>query len=193
MKKNTSGFALFVAVIVSSLLLIVVLSISSLAYKETILSNTGKESQFAFYAADSARECALFWDLQNPSPTGERGDQGAFISPKRTIQCGEGTVSYVSPTGGVGLQPGMFIFDPNNPDDPTLSPDKPRPGKTADSTFDVAFDNGTCGHILVRKFYIRPVLTSPSILKTHIESSGQTDCNNLTNPRRFERTIKDDY
>ena len=32
--------------------------------KEVILSSLGRDSQFAFYAADTGVECALFWDVR---------------------------------------------------------------------------------------------------------------------------------
>jgi hypothetical protein len=36
----------------------------SLAQKQVELSRLGRDSQLAFYAADTAAECALFWDFR---------------------------------------------------------------------------------------------------------------------------------
>ena len=63
-KKSGRGFTLLLAVLVSSLLLAIGLAISNITLKELLLSSSGRESQFAFYAADSGAECALFWDLK---------------------------------------------------------------------------------------------------------------------------------
>lgn len=51
-----------VAVITASILLIIAMSIGSIALKEQVLSIANKESQVAFYAADTGMECALYWD-----------------------------------------------------------------------------------------------------------------------------------
>src|SRR3989344_5641097 len=60
--KNTRGFALLVAVIFMSVMLSFGLSLGSLAYKQTVLTASAIESQYAFYVADSALECALLAD-----------------------------------------------------------------------------------------------------------------------------------
>lgn len=53
------GFALLVAVVFSSVLLALGLALGSLAYKQQILASNGTRSQYAFYAAEAAFECAL--------------------------------------------------------------------------------------------------------------------------------------
>jgi hypothetical protein len=52
------------AVLVSSILLSIGLAIFNLTIKELLLSSLGRDSQFAFYAADSGAECALYWDFK---------------------------------------------------------------------------------------------------------------------------------
>ncbi len=61
----SAGFTLFVAMIVSSLLLAVGFSIGNIILKQLLLSGSGKDSQTAFYAADSGIECAEFWDTKD--------------------------------------------------------------------------------------------------------------------------------
>lgn len=51
------------SVLISSLLVAVGLSIFNLTLKEITLSTAGRESQIAFYAANSGMECALYGDL----------------------------------------------------------------------------------------------------------------------------------
>src|SRR3989344_3546084 len=61
------GITLFIAVIASSLLLLVSLAVVNITYKDILFSSSARDSQFAFYAADSGVECAMYWDFKNPS------------------------------------------------------------------------------------------------------------------------------
>lgn len=63
-KAGQGGFAMLFAVLTSSVLLSIGLSIFNLTVKELILSSSGRESQFAFYAADTGIECAIYWDFK---------------------------------------------------------------------------------------------------------------------------------
>jgi hypothetical protein len=63
-KNNREGFAMLFAVLTASLLLTIGMAIFSLSFKELAISTAARESQIAFYAADSARECALYWDVK---------------------------------------------------------------------------------------------------------------------------------
>lgn len=63
--KKAAGFTLFIALIVSSLLLAIGFSLSTIILKQLVFANSGKESQLAFYAADSGAECALYWDRKD--------------------------------------------------------------------------------------------------------------------------------
>lgn len=59
---KSRGFTLLLASLVASIVLSLGMSIFELAQKSIILSSIGRDSQFAFYAADSGAECALYWD-----------------------------------------------------------------------------------------------------------------------------------
>ncbi len=63
--KKQKGFTLLMAALVASLVLTLAIAIISIVQKSVALSSIGRESQFAFYAADSGAECALYWDLQH--------------------------------------------------------------------------------------------------------------------------------
>ena len=63
-QKQNRGFTLLIAVLVSGILLALGFAIFNIASKELTLASSGRESQFAFYAADSGIECALYWDYQ---------------------------------------------------------------------------------------------------------------------------------
>ncbi|MEK7121026.1 MAG: pilus assembly PilX N-terminal domain-containing protein [Patescibacteria group bacterium] len=62
--KEKRGMTLLIAVLTAGVLLSISLSIFNIAIKEIIISSTGRESQVAFYAADSGIECALYWDIR---------------------------------------------------------------------------------------------------------------------------------
>ena len=63
-KKTQRGFALLIAVIFMSVMLSFGLALGSLGYKQEVLASGAIESQYAFYSADAALECALYADQQ---------------------------------------------------------------------------------------------------------------------------------
>lgn len=63
-KRNNAGFTLLFAVLIGSLLFTLGLAIANIALKEIILSSSGKESEKAFFSADTGTECALYWDIR---------------------------------------------------------------------------------------------------------------------------------
>lgn len=92
-RNANSGFTLFIALIVSSLLLAIGFSLSTIILKQLVFANSGKESQLAFYAADSGAECALYWDRKNVD--GLTDFDGTFTSSSTVstfddIFCGTG-------------------------------------------------------------------------------------------------------
>lgn len=64
-KRFQKGFTLFVSLIVTSLLLAIAFSLSDIVLKQLIFSQSARQSQISFYAADSGAECALYWDKKN--------------------------------------------------------------------------------------------------------------------------------
>lgn len=60
--KKQKGFTLLFAVLVSTLIISISATITSIAMRQTILSGTSRESQYAYYAASTALECAHYWD-----------------------------------------------------------------------------------------------------------------------------------
>jgi len=75
MKTSPKGFTLLVAVILSTVVLTVGLSLLDHVYKQNVISSTVRQSEIAFYNADSAMECALYFDQKfnyfdflNPTP-----------------------------------------------------------------------------------------------------------------------------
>jgi len=68
--QPNKGFVALFAILVSSIVLVISFGILNIAIKEVILSSSGRESQFGFYAADAGMECALYWDVKGLSGTG---------------------------------------------------------------------------------------------------------------------------
>lgn len=62
--QKENGFALLFTVLVVSILLAISLSISNITLRELVLSSTTRDSHIAFYAADTAYECALYTDTK---------------------------------------------------------------------------------------------------------------------------------
>lgn len=63
-QNGSRGFALLMAVVFMSVMLSFGLALGSLAYKQSVLASSAVESQYAFYVADGALECALYADQQ---------------------------------------------------------------------------------------------------------------------------------
>ena len=62
--RRQTGFTLLLAALAASIALTLGSSIFSISSKQVKLSSIGRDSQFAFYAADTAAECALYWDIR---------------------------------------------------------------------------------------------------------------------------------
>ena len=105
------GFTLLIAVILSSVVLSVGLALLNVAYKQLLLSSSAKQSQYAFYAADSALECALYYDqhfdLFNLNPYEMKGSD---------IVCGgQPILGTLSQSGTSPKKSTFYITCPNNP------------------------------------------------------------------------------
>lgn len=164
------GITLFIAVIASSLLLLVSLAVVNITYKDILFSSSARDSQFAFYAADSGVECAMYWDFKNPS------DISAFSitteGTPRTINCNNQAMSTGDslPGGVTGLIGGGGNSNP-----------------TSIFSFDYS-PQAYCAIVTVNK-YEAP--GSP-IIQTTIESRGYNTCD-TSNPKRLERAIRIEY
>ncbi|MBX4195656.1 pilus assembly PilX N-terminal domain-containing protein [Candidatus Parcubacteria bacterium] len=109
-RKNQRGFTLLIAIVITATLLLVSTGIVSVAVKEAILASAGRESQFAFYAADTGIECAIYWDVKNPS-----GLSAFSTTTTSTINCNSDSVNTqggkTNPTPNqVGGASGISVF-----------------------------------------------------------------------------------
>ncbi len=79
--QNSSGFTLLFSVLVASLVLAVGASVISIALRQLIISSTGRDSQYAFYAANTGIECAMYWDLKRGSNFATSSQSAKFSGP----------------------------------------------------------------------------------------------------------------
>jgi hypothetical protein len=63
-EKSKAGFAILFAVLLASFLITLGISIFSISLKEILITTSVRDSQIAFYTADSAQECAQYWDFK---------------------------------------------------------------------------------------------------------------------------------
>lgn len=56
------GFTLLIALVLTSVVLAVGVALLDIAYKQILLASSARQSQYAFYNADSALECTLYYD-----------------------------------------------------------------------------------------------------------------------------------
>src|SRR3990167_1349437 len=61
-KKLKSGFVILFAVTLSALLLSIALGVANIAFKELRFGTSARDTNDAFFAADTGIECALLYD-----------------------------------------------------------------------------------------------------------------------------------
>lgn len=65
MSKEPRGFTLLIAVVLSSVIVSVSMALLDITYKQVTLASAAAQSQYAFYNADTALECALYFDQKS--------------------------------------------------------------------------------------------------------------------------------
>ncbi len=106
-QQSSRGFALLVAIIFTAVILAVSLALLDISYKQILLASAAKQSQYAFYNADSALECALEQDSFVPSGQTPRFD---FTSGATSgnFTCEGQNITYFYPTNGGNPRTGTF-------------------------------------------------------------------------------------
>jgi hypothetical protein len=158
--KTKGGYLMLFAVVLSSIVLAIGLGIVNIVNKGIILASSGRSSQFAFYAADTGIECALYWDRTH---------------------AGFGTTVFPTSTDSVIPTSGVTCVTEDIASTWTISN---QTGTTANTTFDLALNNGTCTTVVIKK--------TESGFVTTMESLGYNTCNTQS-PRRIERAIRVKY
>lgn len=87
-EPRSRGFTLLISVVLSSVALAVGIALLDIAYKQVILASSARQSQTAFYNADTALECALYWDQQQ--------NAFSYATPLASISCNNATITVTS-------------------------------------------------------------------------------------------------
>ncbi len=162
MKKKTSvqhnkGISLVIALIMMTLLLAISFSIGNIILRQLRLTNIGTNSQTSFYAADSALECALYWDtLTDGTVAGDLstaifGTTTTYTTGANPIKCGVNTSNPLSFTKRI--------------DYPTSN--------IATTTFTIDYGQNVCASVEVVKSEYRTKI-STSGYNTGLGSDGNT-------------------
>jgi hypothetical protein len=161
LRATEAGFTLMLAVLIASLLTALGLAMFSIAQKEIVLSSLGRDSQFAFYAADTGAECALLWDFKYDAFS----TSTTYTSTSTPATCADQQ-----------LQDFPTPYETGNPDGVSGL------GGASQSTF--WFEpEGYCVYVTVTKQEGQP--------RTTVESLGySTPCSQPNNVRRLERAVR---
>lgn len=179
--NNKKGFTLLFAILVSILILAVGASIINIALKQVILSGAGRESQFAFYAANTGMECALFWDLNGATVDGAGVAKYIFPPPDSpgsrrddldSINC-----------SGTNITTGSSIY--------SQSYTAPWVTETNSTTFRIAISNSISG--IDNTLYCAEVTVDKEVINnavyTTITSQGLNTCDPDSNSRAVQRGL----
>jgi hypothetical protein len=162
--KN-KGFTLLFASLVVSLVLALGLSIASISLQQFLLASSGRESQEAFYNADTGIECALYYD---------HGKVAGFQFPVSTtdlpgtINCNGQLADGGTPVNNNGTTTTTYLINPS--------------GLTCDPL-------SASYAIQVGKKEVNP---GSEIFFTDIQARGYNTCE-ASNPRRVERGLEVRY
>ncbi|MDQ3076057.1 MAG: hypothetical protein M3Q34_02925 [bacterium] len=109
--KDKKGFVVLFAVVLASIVLSVALGVANIAYKELIFTTSAKNSNEAFYAADTGAECALYYDRN--AVISATGNAIAFGQPTSDVvtECA-GTAVNLNSGGGTKADPWIFHLFP---------------------------------------------------------------------------------
>ncbi len=98
--KSNRGFVILFAVTISAILLSIALGVATIALKEVKFSTSARDTNDAFFAADTAAECALFYDKSTGSAFPLNGNVTA-------INCSSSTFT---PTSSVDANTTTYDF-----------------------------------------------------------------------------------
>lgn len=156
-----------IAVVLSAVAAAVTITLTELAYKNLLLSSAAKESQYAFYAADSALECALYWD--NGASGHKKFSFNASPASPSGVACPTDSGSAIAFTASYDSGNNRTIYQ-------------------SSGWFPV--NNGQCATLSIYK------LGAPDAQEntTYMYANGvDVPCTELSNPRAIERGLKASY
>ncbi|MEN9921109.1 MAG: hypothetical protein RLZZ517_87 [Candidatus Parcubacteria bacterium] len=188
-QKNTKqkGFTLLFAVLVSTLVVSIGATIISIALRQTILSGTTRESQYAFYAANTILECAHYWDTTNKDLNGKLvfPVDGIAQITDTDIEAQDVTCADVNIITGSGNEINGGLARPMIED-----------GETGGFKFFLLIkDRANISGLLPYEYCAEAVIykyDNESTITTTIEAKGYNTCDE-NNPRRVERGLVEQY
>jgi hypothetical protein len=157
--QTNKGYTLLFAVLVSTLVLSVGISILNINKKEYLLASAARESVTAFYAADGALECAAYYDI----------GQNRFSLPNYA--------TYVS----------CASFKPTVPDTAVGAPFSDDGAGTTVARFDLNLNNSSCATVIVTKS--QTTGTSIQSRGYNVGWDSSTSKCNIPSPKRVERVL----
>ena len=170
---RVAGFAMLFTVLIVSIILTIALGISSVSYKQTLLSGMVRDSQIAFYQADSGAECAR----SNESIIYNDGDS---YSAPRTITCPVATIDVASGSVRVSSHDFNLVNETS-----VVYP------KTASQDYFAYEDKAALDPQYAAPCFVM-VIDKSNIAGPIIRSYGYNTCN-PNSPRRLERAIQVSY
>ncbi len=186
--KKNKGFVLLFSVLVASLVLSVGMSIISIALKQVVLSGSGRESQYAFYMANTGAECATYWDLAGNTIIDNNGNNG------KVFAAGSGVSATTDPN--IKCLNMRITDDQPNTCSPTITIPDWCASSPNNSTYNTRFRisyapndlTQRCAEVTVSK----TVDGAGIVTATKITSRGYNTCDE-SNPRRIERALEFNY
>lgn len=127
-KKNESGFALLLTLVVITVILAVGLTLLQITMKQLSLSAISRESEIAFYAASTGIECMQFWRSVPPARAAllHEGWDGEPYDPSEPVylECGDtNPVSYEEVTSLIDENIYVYKYSYNLSYDPLTTTD----------------------------------------------------------------------
>lgn len=174
--QKHKGFSLLLAVLMGSLILSVGLGIFNLTFKESIISASGRESQYALYAADSGIECALYYDVGKNTGSGATEPNFAPYSILTSQKLA------AMPYGGPLVCNGVTVtLDPAWPGEQTST-------TMSTTTFKYNLPADTYSQPCVSVSVSKAKRPTDTATTTFIQARGYNTCD-TSNPRRVERGL----
>ncbi len=172
-RVKKKGISLVIALIMTTLLLSISLSVGNIILRQLRITYTNTNSQAAFYAADSALECALYWDTHTDG-TIEGSFETAIFGTTTTYQSGAGNPVRCGPNTDSPMSFVKITNDPLN--------------NIATTTFDVDYGN-TCAHIEIIKNPNRTIISTRGYNTGAKADASGCDLDDAINRRLVERGL----
>jgi hypothetical protein len=190
--KTHRGFTVLMAVLVAVLILAISASIVRIVLKQVKFSGSGRESQIAYYVADTGIECALLWDFRSLELFVDGDGVGAEVFPDSastpavddtnagvisTVRCGEGSII----ANNLPQLGGVYEWET-----PVFEEDR------VTRIFQFVLEDAgkyMCGRVQVEKWFDNDI----GRIRTRVDSRGYNNCDTANPTSRYERGLRVNY